>query len=108
MSYISLAMSLSPAITPSVGGQLHALFGWRSNSVLLAATGLLLATITVCRLPETTRRKVRDAPSPVPLRRTYSRLLLERSYRDSSLVIVSSASKGESEEGKVRGRWGRI
>src|SRR3546814_190333 len=87
MSYISLAMSLSPAITPSVGGQLHALFGWRSNFVLLAATGLLLATITVWRLPETTRRKVRDATSPVPMPRNYGRLLRDRSYVGYILVI---------------------
>ena len=35
MSYIALSMSLSPAITPSVGGLMQEWFGWRSNFVLL-------------------------------------------------------------------------
>lgn len=87
MSYIALAMSLSPAVTPSIGGQLHALFGWRSNFVLLAVVGLVLAAITFWRLPETTRGKVPDALQLVPMLRNYGRLLRDRSYLGYILVI---------------------
>jgi MFS transporter, DHA1 family, multidrug resistance protein len=87
MSYIALAMSLSPAVTPSIGGQLHAFFGWRSNFVLLAAIGLTLAAITVVRLPETTRRKVPDALHLVPMLRNYGSLLRDRRYVGYILMI---------------------
>lgn len=87
MSYIALAMSLSPAITPSIGGQLHGLFGWRSNFVLLAATGMVLAAVAAARLPETTRGKVPDALQLVPMLRNYGRLLRDRSYVGYILTI---------------------
>lgn len=87
MSYIALAMSLSPAVTPSIGGQLHALFGWRSNFGLLAVVGLVLAAIAVARLPETTRGKVPDALQLVPMLRNYGRLLRDRSYLGYILTI---------------------
>jgi len=87
MSYIALAMSLSPAVTPSIGGQLHALFGWRSNFVLLALIGLTLAAITVIRLPETTRGKVPDAIHLVPMLRNYGTLLRDRAYLGYILCI---------------------
>lgn len=87
MSYIALAMSLSPAITPSIGGQLHAFFGWRSNFVLLAVVGLVLAAIAAARLPETTRGKVPDAMQLVPMLRNYGRLLRDRSYLGYILTI---------------------
>lgn len=87
MSYIALAMSLSPAVTPSIGGQLHHYFGWRSNFILLAAIGLTLAAITAWRLPETTRRKVPDALHLVPMLRNYGSLLRDRSYLGYILMI---------------------
>ena len=87
MSYIALAMSLSPAVTPSIGGQLHALFGWRSNFVLLALIGLTLAAIAFVRLPETTRGKVPDAIHLVPMLRNYGTLMRDRSYRGYILCI---------------------
>lgn len=87
MNYIALAMSLSPAVTPSIGGQLHALFGWRSNFVLLALIGLTLAAIATIRLPETTRRKVPDALHLVPMLRNYATLLRDRQYVGFILVI---------------------
>lgn len=87
MSYIALAMSLSPAVTPSIGGQLHFFFGWRSNFVLLAVVGLVLAAICVTRLPETTRGRVPDALHLVPMLRNYGRLLRDRAYVGYTLVI---------------------
>lgn len=87
MGYIALAMSLSPAVTPSIGGQLHGLFGWRSNFALLAVIGLVLALLCVARLPETTRRKVPDALHPLPMLRNYASLLRDRAYLGYILTI---------------------
>lgn len=87
MSYIALAMSLSPAVTPSIGGQLHAFFGWRSNFALLALVGLVLAMLCVVRLPETTRMKVPDALHLVPMLRNYGSLLRDRAFVGYILTI---------------------
>lgn len=87
MSYIALAMSLSPALTPSIGGFMQEWFGWRSNFVLLTLTGLSLATLVLVRLPETLRRPVPDALRPGPMLRTYASLLSDRGYLGNVLMV---------------------
>lgn len=87
MSYIAMAMSLSPAITPSVGGQLELWFGWRSNFVLLALVGFGLAALVALRLPETNPAARLDALAPGPMLRTYGMLLRDRGYLGYVLSI---------------------
>ncbi|NQW11270.1 MAG: multidrug effflux MFS transporter [Alphaproteobacteria bacterium] len=87
MSYIALSMSLSPAITPSIGGLMQEWFGWRSNFVLLALVGLTLATLVLARLPETLRVPVPDALWPGPMRRNYASLLGDRAYLGHVLMV---------------------
>lgn len=87
MSYIALAMSLSPALTPSIGGFMQEWFGWRSNFALLTLTGFSLATLVLVRLPETLRRPVPDALRPGPMLRTYAALLSDRGYLGNVLMV---------------------
>ena len=87
MSYIALAMSLSPAITPSLGGFLEEALGWRSNFVLLGVIGVMLATIVILRLPETNRFPQSDALQIRPMLRNYGTLLRDRTYMGYILVV---------------------
>lgn len=87
MSYIALSMSLSPAITPSVGGLMQEWFGWRSNFVLLAGIGLSLTTLALVRLPETLRVSVPDALWPRPMLRNYAALFGNRTYLGHVLMV---------------------
>lgn len=42
MGYVSMAMAVGPMIGPMIGGGLDALFGWRANFMLFAASGVAL------------------------------------------------------------------
>ena len=87
MSYISMGMSVSPAITPFLGGYLQAHFGWHSNFVFLTIMGLSIAAITLVRLPETNKRLVPDALNPYPMIRNYGSLLKDQEYLGYVLVV---------------------
>jgi DHA1 family bicyclomycin/chloramphenicol resistance-like MFS transporter len=80
MSYIALAMSLSPAITPSLGGFLEETFGWRANFLALGGVGVVLVVFVLFRLPETNRHKQHDALMFRPMLRNYGYLLRDRTY----------------------------
>jgi len=87
MTYITLAMSVSPAITPALGGFLETQFGWRANFITLGLIGVTLFLIASVRLPETLRAPVMDALSPGRLVRNYASLLRNRGYIAYVLVI---------------------
>lgn len=57
MSWISLAVNISPAIAPLVGGILGDLFGWRSAFWLLTAFSAGMLAIVGIGLPETNRHR---------------------------------------------------
>ncbi len=80
LSYMSMAMSLAPAIGPILGGYLEVAFGWRAAfAVLLAFSGLCLAGV-IFLLPETNLHKLPQATRIGPLLRNYRRLLGHRAY----------------------------
>jgi len=87
MSYIALAMSLSPAVTPSIGGFLQAWLGWHANFVLLGLIGLTLFLIASLRLPETNRFRDETATDLAPMLRNYAALLRDPGYLGYVLVI---------------------
>jgi DHA1 family bicyclomycin/chloramphenicol resistance-like MFS transporter len=87
MSYISLSMSVSPAITPALGGFLETQFGWRANFVALGVVGVTLFVLAATRLPETLRNPVMDALSPTRMLRNYASLLTNRDYVGYILVV---------------------
>jgi MFS transporter, DHA1 family, multidrug resistance protein len=87
MTYISLSMSVSPAITPALGGFLQTHFGWQASFLALGLIGLTLFVLAAFRLPETLRNPVADALSPARMLRNYATLLSSRSYVGYILVI---------------------
>ena len=52
MAYIGMTMGLCPPLATVVGGQLHVLFGWRMNFVLMAALAVALLIASWLGLPE--------------------------------------------------------
>jgi DHA1 family bicyclomycin/chloramphenicol resistance-like MFS transporter len=87
LSYIGMAMALSPALTPTVGGQLHTHFGWQANFVLMAAIALGLALFCLLRLPETIREKRPDATDFGAMLRNYRSLVTDRRFSGYALLI---------------------
>jgi DHA1 family bicyclomycin/chloramphenicol resistance-like MFS transporter len=55
MSWIALAMNVSPAIAPSIGGLLGQEFGWRSTFWFVSGFGALLLVAMTLALGETNR-----------------------------------------------------
>lgn len=80
MSFIGMAMALSPALTPSIGGQLQGFFGWQACFVFMAVVGTLLFVYSVLRLPETNAHKNPDAMKLGGMLRTYGTLIVDRRF----------------------------
>jgi len=87
LSFIGMAMALSPALTPTIGGQLHTLFGWQANFVLMAAVALGLAVFCLIRMPETVREKQPDATDFGAMLRNYRSLITDRRFSGYALVM---------------------
>jgi|TARA_R110002051_G_scaffold166705_3_gene237550 MFS transporter, DHA1 family, multidrug resistance protein len=80
MSFIGMAMALSPALTPTIGGQLHGFFGWQASFVFMAVVGSLLFVYSLLRLPETNEHKNPDAMKLGGMLRTYGTLIIDRRF----------------------------
>src|SRR5262249_43958045 len=57
MSWIALAMNVSPAVAPSIGGFLGQQFGWRATFWFVGGFGVLLLLALILLLGETNRFK---------------------------------------------------
>lgn len=55
MSWIALAMNISPALAPSIGGLLGQEFGWRATFWFVGGFGLILLVVMAAGLGETNR-----------------------------------------------------
>lgn len=55
MSWIALAMNVAPAISPSIGGFLGEVWGWRATFWFVSAFGLVLLGVVTAGLGETNR-----------------------------------------------------
>lgn len=80
LAYLGTAMAVAPLIAPSIGGQLAAHFGWRSNFVALAAYAGLLLMLAAALLPETHARRDPAALRFTRMVDTYRVLLLSRRF----------------------------
>ncbi|TVR98641.1 MAG: Bcr/CflA family efflux MFS transporter [Rhodospirillales bacterium] len=52
-AYVGVAMAVSPAVAPIIGGYLQTWFGWRATFWFLAAVGFLLLVLVLRHLAET-------------------------------------------------------
>ena len=46
MAYIGVALAISPAVAPIIGGYLQVWFGWRANFVLLGVVGVWISRVS--------------------------------------------------------------
>ncbi|MBX3709681.1 MAG: multidrug effflux MFS transporter [Gammaproteobacteria bacterium] len=84
MSYITIAWSIGPIIAPAIGGYLQHHFGWKSSFYALGGYSIILFSITVFFLPETTLFK-----HPFHIKHTikrYSTMVLNKSFANGLLT----------------------
>lgn len=75
LAYIGVAFSVSPAISPIIGGYLQEWYGWQANFFFLAAVTLLVWAAAWLLLEETNRQPDPTALNPYDMVRNYALLL---------------------------------
>ena len=75
MSHITMMFAFAPALAPVIGGQLQALFGWRSVFAFLVLFSGAVWLACYRLLPETLPPEKRQPLHPGYLARTYTRVL---------------------------------
>jgi len=88
LAFIGVAFSVSPAISPIIGGYLQAWFGWRSSFVFLTGVGLVIALATWAMLSETNRHPDPHALHPQGMLRNVATLLKNPAYVGHTLAIA--------------------
>jgi MFS transporter, DHA1 family, multidrug resistance protein len=77
IAYLTAAYVLGPTVAPPIGGQLTALFGWRTLFVFASAVGLLVILVVAIAVPET---RARNAAAPHGVFVGYRSLLRRRRF----------------------------
>ena len=80
LAYIGIAFSLSPAVSPIIGGYLQEAFGWRAAFVFLAVAGAIVLVATVILLDETNVEPEMSALDPRGMARNFASLLADRTF----------------------------
>ncbi len=58
LAFLTMAMSMTPALAPAIGGFIDHAFGWRAIFVALAVLVAVILLLVVFTLPETNRRPI--------------------------------------------------
>ena len=75
LAYIGVAFSVSPAISPIIGGYLQEWYGWQANFLFLAAVTVVVWATAWFLLEETNRQPDPTALNPYDMARNYALLL---------------------------------
>jgi len=86
LSLMMLVMSVAPMLAPMLGGQLVALFGWRSTFWALALFGAVCVAVTAVAVDESLPPARRAGGSPAQMLRDYGKLLSHRQFMGYTLA----------------------
>ena len=75
IAYLGMALGVTPAVAPLIGGQLEAAFGWQASFLATAALGAAVTVATFFSLQETLLPADRRTTRARDLVRTYARLV---------------------------------
>lgn len=81
MSMIAMALGLTPAVAPVLGGYLHAHLGWQANFVAMALIGLALWLSIVLLLAESNQRRDPAATRIGPMLHNFATLIRHQRFR---------------------------
>lgn len=85
LAVLTMAMSMTPALAPAVGGFINAWFGWRAIFAVLALLVGALLLVVVLTLPETNRNPV-ALPGIRAVASGYGRLLRSAKFRNYTIA----------------------
>ncbi|MFT5180505.1 MAG: DHA1 family bicyclomycin/chloramphenicol resistance-like MFS transporter [Alphaproteobacteria bacterium] len=75
IAYLGMALGVTPAVAPLIGGQLEVAFGWQASFLATAALGAAVTVATLATLQETLLPADRRTTRVGDLVRTYMRLV---------------------------------
>ena len=75
IAYLGMALGVTPAVAPLIGGQLEVAFGWQASFLATAALGAAVTVATLATLQETLLPDDRRTTRAGDLVRTYARLV---------------------------------
>ena len=88
LALMGVVLGIAPVAAPIIGSNVHVLFGWQANFVLVALYGAILWICVYLRLPETLARPDLAATRPRTIVANYARLLRSRTYVGFMLVAA--------------------
>lgn len=92
MAFVALGVTLSPALAPILGGQLHVRFGWWASFDFVAGFTALITLLIWWRLPETNRHPQAPGNLLAGMARSFASLFMARHFMVYALVIAFAAS----------------
>lgn len=92
LAYMSMAMTLAPAVGPIFGGVLTELFGWRANFVFLTGFAVAILAAVWGLLGETNLNRDAEALQPGRMAANYAMLLRSRAFIGYVLVVAFAYS----------------
>jgi len=92
LSVMSIVLGIAPIVAPLIGSNLHVLFGWQSNFVLVAIYAAVLAYFVHATLPETLASPDMRATAPRAMLANFGRLLRSPEYVGFMLVAAFAFS----------------
>ena len=92
LAVLTVAMTLTPALAPALGGIVNAWLGWRAIFAVLAVIVGVLLALVVFTLPETNRHPI-ALPGFRPILAGHARLLRSAKFRN---YVVAGACGGTS------------
>lgn len=87
MNTIAMVLALGPAISPTLGGFILELFGWREIFVCMIIFGIALMISVAVFQPETNRFRKLENLHPRRLARNYAALLKDPRFLGPSLLV---------------------
>jgi MFS transporter, DHA1 family, multidrug resistance protein len=86
LSAYGMAMAITPAVAPFIGGYVHIWFGWRANFVLLAVIAAVVTALIARFLPETLATRDLHALAPRRFVGGYGSLVVNRMFMGPALA----------------------
>jgi DHA1 family bicyclomycin/chloramphenicol resistance-like MFS transporter len=88
MAYIGVALAISPAVAPIIGGYLQVWFGWRAAFAFLVVVGVVILVGVWTLLEETSPRADAGSVNLRGLMRAYGVLLSSPAYYGYALAVA--------------------
>lgn len=88
MATIGVALAISPAVAPIIGGYLQLWFGWRANFVFLGMVGISILAAVAALLAETNPHRDPRALDPGRLLAAVRALVTDRRYWGYTLSVA--------------------